>query len=176
MIARNSVRRAFAWSVAGLCVIACDLAQTDVALRRPLRESPGTVFSESLSSRYTGLYVVTLEFPWPIEDDEVAALVNQAAALSKSDGALASFDFSWEVREDDQLVGEGSGRRGASGVVDTSDSGLGSGTLKTRALVFGSFNARKGGKYTLWFTLGPEFGKVVRASPTLQVEHSPPLY
>jgi hypothetical protein len=175
MIMRNSRRHVFAWSIAALCATACDFAQTDVALRRPLRKSAGPVLSERFSVRYTGSYAVSLEFPWPIEDAEVATLVNQAAAYSKSESASTVFDFSWEVRESDRLIAEGSGRKGPSGVVDTSDSGLGGGPPKTRALAFGKFNARKGGEYTLRFTAGSEFGRVAGALPILKVEHWPPM-
>lgn len=82
---------------------------------------------------------------------------------------VASFDFEWQVLDGDRPVARGTGRRGATGTIDTGSEGLGGGTLKSRALSFGKFGAEANRLYTLEFDGGPGMASVVRAKPQVEI-------
>jgi len=83
------------------------------------------------------------------------------------------FDFDWRILRDEKVVARGTGRRGATGVVDTGSEGLGGGPLKSRALAFGKFTAEANRIYTIEFYPGAELAPVLRSNPQLEVMLDP---
>ena len=153
---------------------ACDQTPIDVAVRASLDRGTQKI-ARSFKTRYTGSYGITLQFAWPISDQAVADTVNAAAAATGSAVVATAFDFTWQIRRGSEIVAQGSGRDGVTGVIDTSDSGLGGGRLKTRALRFGTFSARKGEQYVLDVSIGSGFENIFNGFPVLHVQREPPF-
>jgi hypothetical protein len=105
-------------------------------------------------------------------DIEVRDLVNRSAS-SIGIGDPVRFDFDWRILRDDKLVAGGTGRDGATGVIDTRAEGLGAGSVKARALAFGKFVAEANQIYTIEMQARPEFASVLRASPDLEIRFEP---
>jgi hypothetical protein len=127
----------------------------------------------SFTPALSGDYAVTLNFPWPIEDDSIRNLVNRAASGVGVDKSPARFDFEWRVLDGETLVARGTGRDGATGIVDTGSFGLGGGPLRSRALAFGKFSAEAKRPYTIEWKAGAGLASVIRAKPQLEIMLDP---
>ena len=163
---------------ARLCVLllaltACERDGVDVAARVPLPIAGSADISTAFSTRYSAHYRLSLEFAWPIEVPDMAVAVNKAAATVGSGTVPYVFDFEWTIVEGTQTIARGTSRDGFLGVIDVSDDGQGGGRLKTRALVFGEFDARRNGRYTLHLNAKGEFARLLVVNPALVVEHRP---
>jgi hypothetical protein len=139
------------------------------ALRRELSVDDLQGVRTSFTPALSGKYAVTLDFPQPIDDDQARDLVNRAAGGIGIDSAPVRFDFEWRVLDAGRLIARGTGRKGATGTIDTVSSGLGGGPLKSRALAFGEFRAEAGRHYTIELNVGSEFASLLRGKPQLEV-------
>lgn len=115
----------------------------------------------------SGDYSIALSFRQPMQDTEVRDLVNRSASSVGMNDPVR-FDFDWRILRAEKLVGSGTGRQGATGVIDTRSEGFGAGPLKSRALAFGKFTAEANRIYTIELQARPEFASVLRANPTLR--------
>ena len=165
-------------TVAGLAFLtgttACDFhpangREDGVALRTALTNAEGGNVDRPFSVKRDGTYVVSVEFAWPTANTEAAELFERAAADVGTGNVPRPFDFAWQVLGDGDQIAEGSGRQGALGLIDSSDTAMGQGQPTSRALVFGAFPARVGVSYTLRLRPGPEIGPLLRASPSVLV-------
>ncbi len=127
----------------------------------------------SFTPTLSGEYSTTLSFRQPMPDVEIRDLVNRSASGIGIDETPVQFDFEWRVLRDEKVVARGTGRRGATGVVDTGSEGLGGGPLKSRALVFGKFTAEANRIYTIELHPGAELAPVLRSNPQLEVMLDP---
>jgi len=156
--------------VTGTFVGGCGNGRPDwISLRTPLGPANQTGFSASFTAKNDGIHDISLEFSWPIEDPQVAAFVDRAAATAGSSSA-PELDVSWQLQNDSREVARGDGKQRVTGYMETSLNGLGGGPLKSRALVFGTCSLRAGSRYTLRLSPGTGFDAVLRVSPTIQVE------
>lgn len=164
--------------VALTCAPACEMrgpsGRVDsIALRATLTPVTGARQSWSFTVNHSGAHDISLEFPWPIEDKEAADLVQRATeSVGTTATVPAEFDFSWEILEDTKQLAHGSGDGGVRGIVDSSDSGLGGGPLKSRALVVGTFPAQTGVTYTLRVVPRSAFAPLLRAKPAVLIERN----
>ncbi len=142
------------------------------ALKRELTAQDLGGFHASFTPAVSGDYAITLNFRQPIEVEEVRDLVNGA---TRTDDARARFDFEWQVLDGGKPITSGTGRGGATGIIDTGSSGLGGGDLKSRALVFGTFNGEANRPYTIEFQAGPAMAPVIRAKPQLEIVRVPTI-
>jgi hypothetical protein len=79
------------------------------------------------------------------------------------------FAFDWRVFDGEGVIASGTGRNGATGIIDTGTHALGGGPLQSRALAFGTFAALANRLYTLEFQPAAEMTAVLRAKPSLEV-------
>jgi hypothetical protein len=159
----------------GTCMGACAGGRENwISLRSPLVPANRSGVSLSFTAKNDGAHDISLEFSWPINDEEVAEFVERAAATAGSPSA-AEIDLSWQLQDDTREVAHGNGHERVTGIVDTSSSGLGGGPLKSRALVFGTFSLSAGSTYTLRLLPGPGLDAILRVLPTIQIERRPAL-
>jgi hypothetical protein len=141
-------------------------------LKRALTADDLNGLRASFTPTLSGDYSIALSFRQPMPDIEVRDLVNRSAS-SIGIGDPVRFDFDWRILRDDKLVAGGTGRDGATGVIDTRAEGLGAGSVKARALAFGKFVAEANQIYTIEMQARPEFASVLRASPDLEIRFEP---
>ncbi|RPH57324.1 MAG: hypothetical protein EHM89_14120 [Acidobacteria bacterium] len=135
-------------------------------MKRELTPQDLDGFQASFTPAVSGDYATTLNFPQPIEVEEVRDLVN---GTTRSGDAGATFDFVWQVLDGGKPVTGGTGQQGATGILDTGSGGLGGGDLKSRALVFGTFSGEANRLYSIEFKAGPAMAPVIRAKPLLEI-------
>jgi hypothetical protein len=166
-------RRGFLFSLIAGSLPGCgsDSDPTDwVSLDRTLN-GPETL-SIPFVSKYPGNHQVVFEFAWPIPDARVESLVTSAAATTGSPEA-PTFDFSWRLQKEGQIVARREAPQRSTGVRETRTSGLGEGSLTSMGLVFGEFNLEPGNQYTFLVLPGSELSAVIRVSPRVVVVHQP---
>jgi hypothetical protein len=144
------------------------------ALKRELTAQDLGGFNASFTPAVSGEFAITLNFRQPIEVEEVRDLVNGAARGAGTDDRRAGFDFEWRVLDGGKPLALGTGRQGATGIIDKGSSGLGGGDLKSRALVFGTFGGEANRLYTIEFQVGPAMAPVIRVKPQLEIVLVPP--
>jgi hypothetical protein len=137
-----------------------------VPLQRELTPQDLSGFVASFTPAGSGDYAITLNFRQPIEVEEVRDLINRA---TRSDDARARFDFEWQVLDSGKPITNGTGRQGATAIIDRDSDALGGGDLKSRALVFGTFSGEANRLYTFEFRAGPAMAPVIRAKPQLEI-------
>ena len=141
-------------------------------LKRALTADDLNGLRASFTPTLSGDDSIALSFRQPMPDIEVRDLVNRSAS-SIGIGDPVRFDFDWRILRDDKLVAGGTGRDGATGVIDTRAEGLGAGSVKARALAFGKFVAEANQIYKIEMQARPEFASVLRASPDLEIRFEP---
>jgi hypothetical protein len=141
-------------------------------LQRELTAQDLNGFSASFTPAVSADYAITLNFPQPIEDEEIRDLVTGA---TRSDDARARFDFEWRVLDGGKPVTGGTGRQGAAGIMETGSADLGGGELKSTALVFGTFSGEAKRPYTMEFQAGPGMTPVLSAKPRLEIVRVSPV-
>ena len=145
-----------------------------LVLRARMTPAIGAEMSWTFTVRQSGPHSFGLEFSSPIEDTAVEDAVQRAAAgVGTATKIPAEFDFSWRIVTETNEVARGSGEEGVRGIIDSSDSGLGGGPLKSRALVFATFPAQTGVPYTLRVTPRSGFIRLYRANPAFIIERQP---
>jgi hypothetical protein len=160
-------------------VTACGRSDADdrvnrLELRARMRPAVGAEMSWTFTVRQSGPHDLSLEFPSPIEDAAVADAVQRAASSVGSAGQVpAEFDFSWRVVDDGKEVASGSGQEGVRGIIDSSEDDPRGTPVKSRALVFGTFPAETGVKYTLRVVPQSGFVPLFRVNPAFLVERKP---
>jgi hypothetical protein len=143
-------------------------------LRARMTPAVGAEMSWTFTVRQDGPHSLGLEFASPIEDAAVAEVVQRAAAgVGTSTKTPAEFDFSWRIVNETKEVAHGSGEEGVRRIIDSSESGLGGGPLKSRAFVFATFPAQTGVPYTLRVTPRSGFIPLFRANPAFIIEREP---
>ena len=121
-----------------------------------------------------GPHEVILEFAWPIADPRVEEVITAAAATT-GESKAPSFDLSWRLLKEGQVVSHRESPQRSTGVVSGATSGLGEGPLKSLGLVFGGFELKSGDQYILQVLPGPDFAALVRVVPKVIVERKPPM-
>jgi hypothetical protein len=169
-IVRTGVGLAFLTATTACDFHAANGREDGVALRTPLTSDAGGDLARPFTVTRDGTYVVSLEFAWPIANTEAAELFERAAADVGTGHVPVPFDFRWQVLEAGEQITNGSSRQGAIGLIDSSDTAMGHGRPTRRALVFGTFPARVGVRYTLRLSPGPAIGPLLHASPLVRVE------
>ncbi len=129
-------------------------------LRVPLAASSGAEVQASSKAIWTEPHYVALVFPATTRDPEtekVLGLARDAVGSLQQAGPL--FDFEWRVLEGSAVIGRGSGHQKPLGAFGGPSLGL----------QFGVFPARAGHVYVVVASLGPEFERLLLASPQLEV-------
>lgn len=145
-----------------------------ISLRARMPPVTDARLSWSFTAKQTAPHDIGLEFSWPIEDKEVAELVERASgSVGTATAVPAAFDFSWHILEGTKELARGSGQEGVRGIVESSSSGLGGGDVKRRSLVFGTFPAQAGVTYTVRVVPKSAFGPLLRVAPAVLIEQKP---
>lgn len=168
-----STRRGFLFSLIAGSLPGCGSHSdpTDwVSLDRTLNRSE--TLSIPFVSTHPGNHQVVIEFAWPIPDARVERLVTSAAASTGSPEA-PTFDFSWRLQYEGQIVARRETPQRSTGVRERRTSGLGQGSLTSMGLVFGEFNLEAGNQYTFLVLPGSELSAVIRVAPRVVVVHQP---
>ena len=131
----------------------------------PVRVPMSVQHRDGLRATFTAVWTephyVAIDFPRPIGDPDVDELVQRAESfIGHSRGPVASFDFDWQMFEGPVVIGHGSGREGPTGSFPSAE---------RLGLMFGTFPAQTGRTYRVQILPGPNFERVLRVSPTLEV-------
>jgi hypothetical protein len=150
-----------------LLIVLCTLAacrredpEARVVLRGRLTAGVGAVHSWTFTVPQAGPHRVLLEFPEPIENPDVAGLVERAERAADDASTPQQFDFSWQVLEGPNDLAQGKGPAG----LRASDSTTG------RSLVFGAFDARTGVSYRLRIVPEAQFQGLIAGKPAVVVQ------
>jgi hypothetical protein len=136
--------------------------------------SSSEAVSFPFAAKNGGPHEVILEFAWPIADPRVEEVIT-AAAASTGESRAPSFDFSWRLLKEGQVVSHRESPQRSTGSVEEGTSGLGGGPRKSLGLVFGGFELKAGDQYTLQVQPGPDLAAIVRVVPRVVVERKPPM-
>src|SRR6476660_9822736 len=136
--------------------------------------SSSEAVSFPFAAKNGGPHEVILEFAWPIADPQVEEVITAAAATT-GESRAPSFDFSWRLLKEGQVVSQREGPQRSTGVVEGGTSGLGGGPRTSLGLVFGGFELKAGDRYTLQVRPGQDFAALVRVVPKVIVERKPPM-